>query len=164
MARRTKSKESDKSNATTSDIQFTFTGVHDITAVLNPLMYTEADIPAVADIIEVIRKEIVIDKTYVEFDGNPFEKTFMKESGWNELCDLVRETDFGKNMTPDQQQILSEAYQSMIICYINQVLSDMGYDLDGIRLAPQPSFGFDVAYSIDDIQEWKHYPGRWQKW
>ena len=34
-------------------------------------------------------EKICIDKTYVSFKGTKFRDTFIKEDGWNMLCDFV---------------------------------------------------------------------------
>ena len=34
-------------------------------------------------------EKICIDKTYVSFKGTKYRDTFIKEDGWNMLCDFV---------------------------------------------------------------------------
>lgn len=50
-------------------------------------------------------KEIVIDKSYVEFPENNHEKVFILETGWNEFCKLVYEIKFRKKPKPTRQKL-----------------------------------------------------------
>lgn len=63
----------------------------------------------------MLSREIVIDKTYVDYKGTKYEKTFMYEDGWNSLCELVMKTKFGKKATRDEDARLRESYKAMIV-------------------------------------------------
>lgn len=114
--------------------------------------------------VKEICKEICIDKSYVEFSENKHEDVFMLEDGWNELCKLVLQTKCGKNATKQQNMIMQEAFTLMILCYVYLFLENLGYDNNDIILELAPTGKFMVEYEIDNIKEWKHYPGKWQTW
>lgn len=118
----------------------------------------------IANALKVLTKEICIDKSYVDFAGTKYEKAFLREDGWNELCDLVFKTKFGTKCSYADNELLVDAYKSMIVCYLYQTLSDLGFDIDNIRLEVADNAKFMVKIDKDTFKEWKHYPGKWQTW
>ena len=114
--------------------------------------------------VKQICKEIWIDKSYVEFKENKHEDTFMLEEGWNELCNLVIQTNCGEKATKQQNAMMQEAFCLMIVCYVYLFLENLGYDADDIYLEINPESRFMVQYEEDKIKEWKYYPGKWQTW
>lgn len=118
----------------------------------------------IQDAVKQICNCIVIDKSYVEFKENKHEDVFMLENGWNELCDLVYKTNFGKKATKSQNNAMHESFSLMIMCYIYLFLENLSYDTDMVILEFDKNSKFMVEYSEDNIQEWKHYPGKWQTW
>ena len=66
---------------------------------VNSDVYNDNDLKTALDQLDVIAREIWIDKTYVDFEGTKFKKTFLLEGGWNELRDLVKATDYGASCT-----------------------------------------------------------------
>jgi len=81
----------------------------------DPEMYDEEQIDLLIQRVELLSKEIYIDKTYVDYEGTKYEKTFMYEDGWNNLCNLVKKTKYGKKATKDEDDQLRESYKAMII-------------------------------------------------
>lgn len=57
--------------------------------------------------------------------------------------------------------IMQEAFTLMILCYVYLFLENLGYDNNDIVLELAPTGKFMVEYEIDNIKEWKHYPGKW---
>ena len=114
--------------------------------------------------VKHLSREMWIDKSYVEFKENKHEDTFMLEDGWNELCALVIQTKCGQNATKQQNAMMQESFNLMILCYAYLFLENLGYDTDDIVLEIAPNGKYMIEYEEDTIQEWKHYPGKWQTW
>lgn len=60
--------------------------------------FSEDESSKLEEAIKLASKEICIDKTYVEFSGTKYEKTFITEDGWKGLCEILDLTDFGKDV------------------------------------------------------------------
>lgn len=131
---------------------------------LNPNVYDEKDVKKVEDALEILSKEIWIDKTYVDFEGTKFEKTFMYESGWNALRELVLDTDYGRKCTKYQREIIDGAYKEMLVEYIRMVFDEMGWDTENMAFLIDDKKPFKVEYYPDTAREWERYPGKWQTW
>ena len=114
--------------------------------------------------LKLLTKEIYIDKTYVDFKGTKYKKTFLREDGWKELCDLVFKTKFGNKCKKDDNDRMLEAYSSIIVCYLYQALSDLGFDVENIHLEIADQSRFMVEFHKDVCEEWKTYVGPWQSW
>ena len=131
---------------------------------MNPSVYGEKDAKKIAEILDSLTKEIWIDKTYVDFKGTKFEKTFMYEEGWDALRELVLDTDYGKRCTKYQRETIDGAYREMLIEYIRMVFDDMGWDVENLAFSIDDKTPFKVEYYPDVAEEWKRYPGKWQTW
>lgn len=131
---------------------------------LDASMYNKNDEKDVLYILNELTNEIKIDKTYVDFKGTKFSKTFISEAGWDRLCDTLRETGFGRRISVKKNNDLYEAYGLIILCYLYQCFSDLGYNVDGMQLFMRKYGKFTVEYSVDTSDEWRRYPGRWQDW
>jgi len=115
-------------------------------------------------LLRTLTKEVWIDRTYVEFDGTKFEKTFLLEEGWNALRDLVVDTDFGKKCTKRQSNMMDHAFRSMLPGYFEMIFEDLGWDVDNIEFEIVEDAPIDVEYVKDTAEDWKRYPGKWQTW
>ena len=49
-------------------------------------------------ILDICSKEISIDKSYVQFNGTKYKKTFIREYGWNTLIYYLIATNMGKDV------------------------------------------------------------------
>ena len=114
--------------------------------------------------IKQLSKHIVIDKTYVDFAGTKFEKTFIREEGWNNLNSLVMKTKYGKICSNATYQSLLLAYSTLIVSYLYSCLVDLGYDISSITLNMTPETTFMIEAEVDTIHAWKDYFGKWQIW
>lgn len=131
---------------------------------LNPEVYDDGDRKKAFEILKELSGEIWIDKTYVDFKGTRFEKTFLQEDGWNALKNLVVDTKFGKKCTKAQRAMMDKAYRQMIPGYLEMVFRDIGWDVDNMAFEVADRTGFQVEYHKDVAEEWKRYPGKWQTW
>ena len=131
---------------------------------MNPDVYGEQDVKKIAETLDALTEEIWIDKTYVDFKGTKFKKTFMSEDGWNALRELVLDTDYGKKCTKYQREAIDDAYREMLTEYIRMTFSDMGWDIENLAFFVDDKIPFKVEYYPDVAEEWKRYPGQWQTW
>lgn len=107
-------------------------------------------------------EEIHIDKTYVAFDGTKYRNTFLREEGWNQLCDLVWKAKKRKNVA--DHVALRQAFEAMIVAYMEHVAELLGYDPQKIDFWVNPDSDIRLRLVKDVAKEWKTYPGRWQDW
>ena len=79
--------------------------------------------------VESLSREICIDKTYVDFKGTRFEKTFLNESGWDALKDLVRETHYGLTASETVKEVMNETFGRMALEYVKMALRELGWNV-----------------------------------
>lgn len=111
-----------------------------------------------------LANEIVIDKSYVDFKENKHQDTFITSDGWTKLCRLVCDLQFNHKRVQNSEEILTYAYAEMSAAYISICLQILGYDCDHFAVEMVPGTKFLAKITLDTVQEWKHYPGRWQDW
>jgi hypothetical protein len=143
-----------------TDYMFTF-GHPDVKCTMDSHTYSEQDREDVRGYLASATREICIDKTYVDFKGTKYKKTFMSEEGWDRLCEFIKQTG-GKNLTKTQRAELLDTYRVMIACYLYQLLQDLGYDERGMYI--EVGKRFSVKVEEDTIREWERYPGDWRTW
>ena len=89
---------------------------------------------------------------------------FLELIGWENLCRLVKKTEFGKKSTILVDDVIADAFKVMIIAYIYSILEKYDYDIDGIQLDVIANSGINTKFYKDIHMEWKRYPGPWQDW
>lgn len=77
--------------------------------------FTEEAAAKLEETIKYAAKEICIDKTYVNFVDTKYEKTFISENGWKELCRILDLTGFGQNVDKELNDMIQESYRQMIV-------------------------------------------------
>lgn len=160
---RIKTITSPKTKKWNGEIVYVFKDVH-ADFDMNPNVYGEKDAKKIMEILDSLTKEIWIDKTYVDFKGTKFEKTFMYKEGWDALRELVLDTDYGKRCTKYQRETIDGAYKEMLIEYIRMVFDDIGWNVENLAFFIDDKTPFKVEYYPDVAEEWKRYPGKWQTW
>lgn len=65
-------------------------------------LYSKDEIDDIKMIVNTLAKEIVIDRSYVQYDGNQHSDIFMLEYGWNKICKLVVDTKLGAKASSDE--------------------------------------------------------------
>lgn len=146
----------------TRDLIFTFKYAK-VEVDVDPDVYSDEDLVLIQQQVDMLSKEINVDKTYVDYKGTKYEKTFMYEDGWKQLCKLAEKTKYGKNATKAQNEKLADSYRAMIIQYVFLALEDLGYDTSAICLRIVPKTSFMVEIYADNIKH-DNYPGKWQTW
>ena len=127
-------------------------------------MFSQQERQDILNILRIMSREISIDKSYVQYKGTKYTKTFISESGWVELCSLLSQTHLGKKTTKHQMLELTESYIAMAICYLYQIFEDFGYDTSEIFLEFRDGSYFNTEIVEDKIREWEKYPGDWRTW
>lgn len=107
-------------------------------------------------------ERICIDKTYVAFKGTKFKKVFFRETGWDELCDLVWKAKKRRGLV--DHLVLRKTFESMIIAYMNYIAELIGYDSSKIEFQIDPDSDINLQLIKDVAKEWKTYRGPWQDW
>lgn len=151
-----------KAAKTDEKIDYIFTFGHpDVKCTMDSQTYSEKDRKDFHGYLASATREICIDKTYVDFKGTRYKKTFMSEEGWNKLCEFIKDTG-GKNLTRTQRAELVDTYRIMIACYLYQLFHDLGYDERGLYI--EIGKKFSVKVEEDTVREWERYPGDWRTW
>lgn len=111
-------------------------------------------------------KNIYVDKSYVDCEGNKHTDTFLTEDGWNQLKDMLLKTNYGVNLSKNDSEGLVETYIAIIKAYAYEELSKMyGIDiLPHVQIVVKDKSKILVEVSQDFSNEWKNYPGKWQTW
>ena len=112
--------------------------------------------------LKLISKEIWIDKTYVDFEGTKYKNVFLKEDGWNQLSEFVWKPINKKNKI--NHIVLRNAFESMIIAYMEHISFLLGYDPSQIEFQVDPNSNIKLRLLKDTAKEWLTYPGSWQDW
>lgn len=168
MARQKKNKKNDKntnidSHVKNIDIIFNFKDV-EMSVVVDNAIYDEEEIKHIVDIVDIMSKNISIDKSYVDFPRNKHQDTFMNLEGWNDLCDTIIASGFTKYIRKMERNQLLAIYNEMISTYMYKILEIYEYDTEYIDLCIKEGTFYQVSYEIDTIHEWKYYKGSWKDW
>lgn len=145
------------------ELVYVFKGVSMLCSV-NSEVYDDDDLKKALDQLNIVADEIWIDKTYVDFEGTKFRKTFLLEGGWNELRDLVKATDYGANCTKTQAASMNAAFRAMIVGYVDMAFTELGWDVENMVFDVTEGAKFRVEYHMDVGEEWRNYVGPWQTW
>lgn len=111
-------------------------------------------------------KNIYVDKSYVDCEGNKHTDAFLTEDGWNQLKDMLLKSNYGVNLSKNDSEGLVEIYIAIIKAYVYEELSKT-YSIDTlqhVQIAVKDKSKILVEVSQDFSNEWKNYPGKWQTW
>ena len=145
------------------DLMFEFRNIK-VFVIANPEMYDDTDISKLEEIVKIMSRKIFIDKSYVDFPENKHRDTFLELEEWENVCKLIKRTKYGKITTDATDSLLHDAFKTIALAYLYDVLEKFGYDIENITLDVLNDTGIAVRFYKDTIQEWKYYPGPWQDW
>lgn len=147
--------------ASLNDMIFTFKYASPVVMPdLRALSKDEAE--KIEQAIKFASKEICIDKTYVDFIGTKYDKTFITEDGWKGLCEILDLTDFGKDVDKKLNDAINESYREMIVQYLYLFIADLGYDPAKVVIDMPKKSKFMTTIQYDTHVD--TYPGKWQTW
>lgn len=126
--------------------------------------YSEEDVARIKEILDTAVKNVYIDRSYVSFEGNKHQDTYILEKGWIDLCKTIIESNFCRLLNKAERELMNEAFRMLIVGYAYTVLSKFGYETEGMAFNFIEDSSFIAEYEYDRIQEWKYYPGPWQDW
>ena len=138
----------------------------DVKCLCDPDIYDKESAEELQDAVTQLSEEIVIDKSYVDFPENKHQKTFISLEAWDSLCALALVEHYIENgkVSKSQKQLMRDSYQLMAVCYIEQCLEDLGYDVSGICLMLKDGSKYRYEIRVDTTHAWKDYKGPWQTW
>ena len=128
----------------------------------NPQVFDDEQCKKIINIVDIISKSITIDYTFVNHKNTKYEKTFITEEGWNQLCEVLNQTNGGISCSKEDYATIDEAYKLIMIQYAYQTLEDLGYDIANICL----EMSNDSKYTIEvrSLSFTDNYKGKWQEW
>lgn len=157
-------KKPEKSTDTHVDYIIEFTECKFDVVFNEQTIYDEDEQSDIIEMIDTIGNSITIDKSFVEYQGTKFQKNFMREEGWNQLCALLTKTKYGLNATAYEKNELLICYTLIVQCYVYQLLDDIGIDIDELTIVLRDGAKFYTHVEVDKIKAWEKYLGKWQTW
>ena len=93
----------------------------------NPQVFDDEQCKKIINIVDIISKSITIDYTFVNHKNTKYEKTFITEEGWNQLCEVLNQTNGGISCSKEDYVTIDEAYKLIMIqyAYRHQKIQDM---------------------------------------
>lgn len=129
----------------------------------NPDKFSDKDISRIENIVKIMSDVIYIDKSYVDFPENKYNDVFLEFEGWENLCKLIKKTNYGEKSGEKISLILIDSFKLIITTYMYYILSLYDYNIEDITLDLLDS-EIVVKYFKDTTQYWKYNPGPWQDW
>lgn len=126
--------------------------------------FTDDEKKDLSSFIEDMSKTICIDKSYVDCKENKRKSTFMIESGWNSLKDVILDSKFCKYTFNATDEVLIDAFATMGRCYIYECLALKTDKFTHINVTVKEDCEFEVIVCKDSSEDYKKYLGRWQDW
>ena len=147
----------------TVDLEYIFIGMKfDVEFQEN--VFTEDEERDIRNYIDEMSREIYIDKTYVECKENLRKSTFMIESGWNALQDLMLDSKYCKYLDAAGIYTVIDAFSTMGRCYMYECLALKTEYFQNIAITLKKDCVFDVIICKDIAHDSRRYVGRWQDW
>lgn len=127
-------------------------------------VYTDDEEKDIVEFINSMSREIYIDKSYVDCKENKRRNTFIIETGWNSLKDLLFDSRFCRNLHQFGKDTVISAFLTLAVCYVYDCLAMKVDDPSTIHISVKNDAIFDVVVCKDTSNEWKNYIGPWQDW
>ena len=118
----------------------------------------------IEEFVNYMSKEIHIDKSYVDCKENTRNSTFMLESGWNSLRDVILDTKYCKYLPSNAKIVVADAFMTMGRCYIYECLATKTSKFSQVNIKHKANSTFDVVICKDVAHDYRKSIGRWQDW
>ena len=126
--------------------------------------FTDDEKKDILDFIDGMSRAIYIDKSYVDCKENKRKDTFMLESGWNSLREVILDTRFCKYTYGMTEEVLVDAFTTMGRCYMYDCLSKKTDKFTQVNIEVKEDCEFEVVICKDVAHDYKNYLGKWQDW
>lgn len=126
--------------------------------------FTDDEEKEIRDFISLMSREIHIDRSYVECLENKRRNVFILEAGWNSLQDVMLDTQFCQHLHAQGQEVVADAFITMIRCYIYDCLAAKTDKFTDISICIDEDSTFNVVVCKDVAHDYKTYVGPWQSW
>lgn len=121
---------------------------------VNEDVYSNEDKENIKNIINMMSKEIWIDKTYVDFKRNRWRDAFIVEKMWYEFCKLIIKTDFGKKGNKRDNDEIANNLLVLSLTYLYSIIEKYGYDTENIDIFFTKKTKFKCIYELDERTSW----------
>ena len=98
----------------------------------------------------------------MDYKGTKYEKTFLSEIGWSQVCRALNITHFGTLCCKSDNDVINKAYSIYITEYLYQALEDLGYDVADVCIEVPEDARYIVEVKSQHFTD--NYPGKWQTW
>jgi len=122
---------------------------------VNSEVYSEEDCDRLSEIINHMAKDIWIDRTYVNYSGNRFKDSFIREDAWYDFIHLCVSSDFGRKNKKKHNAIM-EAIIAISTAYILGIVKKFGYNLEDVNFELTEDSKFNVSYFVDNRKNWNY--------
>lgn len=146
------------------ELEYIFVGVKFIVEFSEECEFSEEETKKIRDFVTKMSKSICIDKSYVECIENKRKSTFMLETGWNALKDVILDTNYCKNSFEHANAVIIDAFVTMVRCYMYECLAQVTDKSSYVNILVDGNCEFDVIVCKDTSMDYKKYFGKWQDW
>ena len=73
----------------------------------------------IENFIDAMSNEMHIDSSYVDNKETKYANTFMLEDGWNALCELIKDSKYGKYLHQSSQESVQDGNMTVFFCLID---------------------------------------------
>lgn len=122
---------------------------------VNENIYSPDDKKRLTYILNTMSKNILIDKTYVNFKGSRWKDAFIVEDMWYELCKLIIKTDFGRKCNKRDNEEITECLLMMAITYLYSIAMSYDFDPENIDICFKKKSKFKASYELDKRNTWR---------
>lgn len=153
MSRRKKTEE--------FDLSFVITGAQ-VTLDFEDGCFSDDEQEMLQSTAQELARRVIIDKSNVELKDNKSSHKFLLEDGWNFLCDVLVDTQYGKYMAAENQKFLAQSAEIMVCCYVMNTLEMMTDKVEHLALSVDPDSMLEILVCKDTSDEWRAFKGSWK--
>jgi hypothetical protein len=121
----------------------------------DPEMHSEDDIERLQGIIDVMTRDIWIDRTYVAFKGNRWKDAFINEEMWYKYTKAILKSDFGTKGGSETREFVNDGTLIIALAYLYDIASKYGFCVEDIEFSLKKRSTYKTAYVIDERKDWR---------
>lgn len=150
-----------RSRKDTFDLSFVITGAQ-VTLDFEDGCFSDDEQEMLQSTAQELARHVIIDKSNVELKDNKSSHKFLLEDGWNFLCDVLVDTQYGKYMAAENQKFLAQSAEIMVCCYVMNALEMMTDKVEHLALSVDPDSVLEILVCKDTSDEWRAFKGSWK--